>query len=201
MEFSLILFDQFETLDAFGPAEIAGMLPERYQLDYFSREGGLVTSVQNIRVMTRPFRELGKGGVILIPGGIGTRKLIKNEDYIADLKKHAGMMQYVLTVCTGSALLAKTGLLDGKEATSNKRVFDWVTSVNQQVKWIRQARWVVDGKFYTASGVTAGMDMMLGFISDRDGIDAANEIAQEIEYLWNTDRTNDPFANGTTRIV
>lgn len=194
MIFGIVLFDNFETLDAFGPAEIVGMLPERYQLDYFSCDGGIITSAQNIRVMTRPFSELSSDGVILIPGGIGTRKLIKDEEYVADLKQCAEAMRYVLTVCTGSALLAKTGLLDGKEATSNKRVFDWVTTVNRQVRWLRQARWVVDGNYYTASGVSAGMDMMLGFISDRDGIDTANEISQEIEYLWNTDKTSDPFA-------
>lgn len=194
VNFNIVLFDDFETLDAFGPAEIVGMLPEQYQLDYFSRDGGMVTSVQKIRVMTRPFSELGEGGIVLIPGGIGTRKLIKDGAYVADLKKHAEAMAYVLTVCTGSALLAKTGLLDGREATSNKRVFDWATTVNENVQWIRQARWVVDGNFYTASGVSAGMDMTLGFISDRNGIREAEQIAVEIEYIWNSDKHSDSFA-------
>lgn len=75
--------------------------------------------------------------------------------------------QNCLTVCTGSALLAKTGLLNMKKATSNKKAFAWVKSVNNNVKWVEEARWVVDGKFYTSSGVSAGMDMVLGFIRDQ----------------------------------
>lgn len=60
--------------------------------------------------------------------------------------------------------------------------------------WIKCARWVVDGKFYTSSGVSAGMDMSLGFITDRSGKEAADEIANAIEYVWNHDKENDLFA-------
>ncbi|KPU44329.1 ribosomal-protein-S5-alanine N-acetyltransferase [Oxobacter pfennigii] len=56
------------------------------------------------------------------------------------------------------------------------------------------ARWVTDGKFYTSSGVSAGMDMALEFIAERFGIDRTNEIADGIEYNWNKDKNNDPFA-------
>ena len=102
---------------------------------------------------------------------------------------------WVLSVCTGSALLAKAGILDHKRATSNKRAWQWVTEQSDQVDWIKQARWIVDGKFYTSSGVTAGMDMALGFIADRQGRDSAKEVANYTEYRWQQDSRLDDFYN------
>lgn len=193
-EFSIILFEGFETLDAMGPAEIVGCLPEQFRLRFFSRVGVMVTSAQGVRVDTASFAEITPGGVLLIPGGIGTRALVKDEAYIAAIQALALKSEYTLTVCTGSPVLAMTGLLDGRAATSNKQVFDWAQSVNTKVLWRRAARWVVDGKYYTSSGVTAGMDMTLGFVRDTVGYEAAKAIAKGIEYLWNEDKDLDPFA-------
>ena len=106
----------------------------------------------------------------------------------------ASCAKYCLAICTGSALLAKTGLLDGRKATSNKRAFDWVKSVNTKVNWIQKARWIVDGKFYTSAGVAAGMDMTLGFVADIVGRSTADETARAMEYVWNSDKCNDSFA-------
>jgi len=85
-------------------------------------------------------------------------------------------------------------LLDGKNATSNKKAFEWVKSINSNVNWIKKARWVVDGKYYTSSGVSAGMDMTLGFIRDCFDEQTAIEIANHIEYIWNSDCSKDLFA-------
>lgn len=90
-------------------------------------------------------------------------------------------------------MLAKTGLIKGHKATTNKLAFDWVTEQDKEVQWIRKARWVNDGKYYTSSGVSAGIDMTLGFISDVNGIEVAEKIARGIEYIWNKDKENDPF--------
>jgi len=62
------------------------------------------------------------------------------------------------------------------------------------VRWVGKARWVRDGCFYTASGVSAGIDMALCFVADRLGRAKALSIAQRMEYLWNEDATDDPFA-------
>ena len=64
------------------------------------------------------------------------------------------------------------------------------------VHWIQQARWVRDGNVYTSSGVSAGMDMTLGFIRDMHGEKTAREIIRMIEYIWNEDQNHDPFAVG-----
>lgn len=193
-DFNIVLFDDFETLDAFGPAEIIGNLPEVYSLKYFSCHGGLVTSRQKLQVHTLPFHEMNTEGVLLIPGGMGTRTLVNDSSFIRKLAAAANAAPFVLTVCTGSALLAQTSLLNGRKATSNKRAFDWVRAVNEAVLWVNQARWVADGRFYTSSGVSAGMDMTLGFISDLHGKSTAQSIADAIEYIWNADKNADPFS-------
>jgi transcriptional regulator GlxA family with amidase domain len=193
-DFNIVLFDDFETLDAFGPAEIIGKMPKTYHLGYYSSHGGTIVSSQQIRVETAPFSAMNESGVLLIPGGMGTRNLVNDTAFVSKLMRLAANASYVLTVCTGSALLSRTELLNGHQATSNKRAFDWVCSVNESVSWVKQARWVVDGHFYTSSGVSAGMDMTLGFISDLHGDTIARNVADSIEYIWNADRNLDPFA-------
>ena len=91
---------------------------------------------------------------------------MSNELFINTLRNLCDRAENVLSICTGSALLAKSGVLDKRNATSNKKALDWVRSISQNVNWIKKARWVVDEKYYTSSGVSAGMDMSLGFISD-----------------------------------
>ena len=190
--FNVILFNDFETLDAFGPVEIIGKMPNTYNLKYFSMHGRTVISSQQVSVSTLPFSEID-GGILLIPGGMGTRKLVDDGEFIAQLHTLSQNALYVLTVCTGSALIAKTGLLKNKRATSNKLAFDWVCANDNDVNWIKKARWVNDGKYYTSSGVSAGMDMTLGFISDVHGEKTANDICNYIEYIWHGDKDDDPF--------
>ncbi len=131
--------------------------------------------------------------LVLIPGGFGTRKEVDNGPFIEALRSIANGSQFVLTVCTGSALLARAGLLSGRRATSNKRAFDWVVEQDRGVLWKRKARWIRDDKYYTSSGVSAGIDMTLGFVGDRHGTETAERISRGIEYLWNRDSGYDPF--------
>ena len=193
---NIVLFNDFETLDAMGPAEVFGWTGEDadYRVGCFSLSGGLVTSKQGVRFDTRPLAEVDAAGVLLIPGGMGVRTLVDDAGFVARVAELAEQASFVLTVCTGSALLARTGLLDGREATTNKIAFDWVVSVRPAVQWVRRARWVADGKFYTSSGVTAGIDMALGFLADRTSLDFARARAARIEHIWSEDRENDPFA-------
>ena len=108
--------------------------------------------------------------------------------------KHRIIAAAVLAAVLCLALLAACGALDGRRATSNKKSFAWVKSVRGAVGWEERARWVADGKFYTSSGVSAGMDMALGFVSDRFGRSRAEGIAEQLEYVWNDDCTRDVFA-------
>lgn len=194
MHVTVLLFDDFETLDAFGPVEIFGRLTDLYTIRFCSLDGGLIKNRHGVSIPTEKLATvLDTIDIFLIPGGYGTRQEVNNTRLIELIKKIAGSCQYVLTVCTGSSLLARTGLLDGRVATSNKIAFQWVRSNGQEVLWNERARWTVDGKYYTSSGVTAGMDMTLGFIEERQGIDTAVRVAREIEYCWIRDKDNDSF--------
>jgi putative intracellular protease/amidase len=195
MKVGVLLFEDFETLDVFGPVEILGRLKEHYQIDFYSELGGTVSNFHGVSIQTKKLENIINGvDVFLIPGGLGTRKEVNNKCLIDNIKQIAGLSRYVLTVCTGSALLAKTGLLDYRIATSNKRVFDWVITIGENVKWIRTARWTTDDKFYTSSGVSAGMDMTLGFLADMHGLEFAKKVAFQIEYNWQEDKNMDNFS-------
>jgi len=192
----IVLFDDFETLDAFGPLEVLGGMTDHFRTDCYSLDGGIVTSVQQLRVDTRPLSEVpAERYIVLIPGGIGVRHLLHNDRFVGALTELSSKAEYILTVCTGSILFSKTHLLDGKRATSNKRVFAWTGKESPQVQWIRKARWVRDGNIYTSSGVSAGIDMTLGFIADLFGHEIAKQKSIEIEYEWKENPEEDPFAD------
>ena len=119
---------------------------------------------------------------------------VQNEGLLRWLAERTRTAELVLSVCTGSALLARAGVLDGVRATSNKRAFDWVMTQGPNVHWERRARWVEDGRFVTSSGVSAGIDMALAVVARIAGRPEAERIAKIIEHTWQSDPTVDPFA-------
>ncbi|MEQ9124223.1 MAG: DJ-1/PfpI family protein, partial [Alphaproteobacteria bacterium] len=127
-------------------------------------------------------------------GGPAPRPGVENQGLIDWLGRAADASEVVATVCTGSALLARAGRLDGLAATSNKAAFAWVKAQGPKVDWKPEARWVEDGKFFTSSGVSAGMDMALGLIERLYGAAEAERIATRTEYDWKRDPAWDPFA-------
>lgn len=194
MKIAVLLFDEFETLDVFGPVEIFGRLTDLYSVKFYSLNGGQIKNKHGVTALTEKLETLTDyTEIFLIPGGIGTRKEVENKILVDKIIEISNFSKYVLTVCTGSALLAKTGLLDGKKATSNKRAFAWVMTNGANVIWNKKARWTVDEKYYTSSGVSAGIDMALGFLADRHGVEFARKVASEIEYNWTEDKNNDTF--------
>ena len=193
MDIYALIFDDYETLDLMGPVESLGRVPE-LNLNFVSFEGGAKRSKQGFEIKTKKLAKMPKDSVLLLPGGQGTRALVNDSEFILKLKECVLASKFCLSVCTGSALIARTGELDGLKATSNKRSLEWVKSCGRAVKWQERARWVRAGKFYTASGVAAGMDMALGFISDHFGKELAQKIANETEYNWQKSSKIDKFA-------
>ena len=192
-----LLFDDFETLDLFGPIEMFGCLPEHYRLQFASLSGGIIRSKHGVAMQTVAVTELAyQTDIVLMVGGMGTRQQVYHKPFLQALRALVEHADWALSVCTGSALLAKAGVLDGKRATSNKLSWQWVISQSDKVDWVEQARWVVDGKFYTSSGVSAGMDMALGFIADRHDIETARQIANYTEYRWQENSDIDDFYRG-----
>ena len=200
--FGVVLFEGFELLDVFGPLEAFGMLANtgRCRVLTVAERAGSVTSAQGPKVIAdygfteSGFNDCPPLDIILVPGGIGTRREVTNHTLLEWLIAHAEKAEIVSSVCTGAALLAKAGLLDGLRATSNKIAFKWVMDQGPKVNWVHEARWVDDGKFSTSSGVTAGIDMALSIIERITDLKTAEKIAIQMEYEWHRDATRDPFA-------
>jgi putative intracellular protease/amidase len=165
-----------------------------YELQMVAETIGPVASRQGPKAVAEVSLAAAKQfDVLLIPGGRGTRREVDNAVLIGWIGAQAHKAKFVATVCTGSALLARTGLLDGRKATSNKSAFGWVMEQGPRVLWQPRARWVVDGKYFTSAGVSAGMDMALALIETLEGSDAALRAAEQAEYRWINDPTDDPF--------
>jgi putative intracellular protease/amidase len=191
----IVLFEGFEILDVFGPVEMFGMYPESFKLCFVAEQDGDVASAQGPRsVVDHVFSDDIQYDVLLVPGGQGTRREVNNQVMLDWLIDRSAKAQYVTSVCTGSAVLAKAGILDGIRATSNKMNFEWVVAQGPNVKWVREARWVEDGIFFTSSGVSAGMDMALAFIDRVLDRELAVKAALRAEYDWHKDPAWDPFA-------
>ena len=192
----LLLFPGFELLDVFGPAEMFGQLRDDLELVTVAAAAGPVASAQGPpAVADHGSPACPELEWILVPGGIGTRRSVDDPELVAWLRRRAAAAVVTMTVCTGTALLARTGLLDGHRATTNKRAFDWVVQQGPNVEWIRRARWVEDGAFATSSGVTAGIDMALAIIEREFGAEVAHQIEVGTEYERHRDPDWDPFAD------
>lgn len=190
-----LIFPGFELLDVFGPMEMFGKLPREYELFIVAEQKGAVSSYQKLSALAEvSISERTEFDIVFVPGGYGTRREVENPALLKWIEEAAANAEYVLSVCTGSALLARTGLLDGRHATTNKDAFAWVASQGPNVHWEAVARWVEDGNILTSSGVSAGMDMTLAAISIMHGKEQAEKIAIQCEYDWHQDPAWDPFA-------
>lgn len=190
-----LLFEGFELLDIFGPAEMFGLPKQRFSIEMIGLRAQPVQSAQGPKVLAeRGFTDVDDLDVVLVPGGMGTRTEVDNEALLAWIRAISESAEFVTSVCTGSALLARAGVLDGRQATSNKSAFEWVMSQGPAVNWVKQARWVEDGKYWTSSGVTAGIDMALALIEKLEGAELAEMLANMAEYERHSDSSWDPFA-------
>ncbi len=197
LKIAAVIFPGFELLDVFGPLEMFGLLGELTEITMATMEQSPMASAAGPKVLPDALiSEVDTQDILLIPGGIGTRALVKDPGFLEALRLVAAEAKIVASVCTGSALLAKAGLLDGRQATSNKLAFEWVTSQGPHVLWQPKARWVADEKFWTSSGIAAGIDMSLALIAHLFDKALADEIANRAEYLWNQNPNDDPFVLG-----
>jgi putative intracellular protease/amidase len=192
----VVLFPGFELLDVFGPLEAFGNLPDHFRVVTVAQQVGPVASFQRTQAVAEAsFADAPRLDLLLVPGGMGTRQEVDNPVLLDFLRRRAAEAEIVASVCTGAALLARAGLLDGRRATSNKRSFRWVVEQGSRVQWVPVARWVDDGKFVTSSGVSAGIDMALHLIARLLGAEVSETMAVRMEYTWHRDPDHDPFAH------
>ena len=212
LDIGVVLYDGAEPLDVFGPLEMwmnAG--PENVRVHLIAEEKRpIVLTTTSYPRADAPmllaqydFDSAPELDVLMVPGGIGTLVEVDNPRMIDYLQRTVRAVAVATSVCTGSALLAKAGVLDGVRATGNKVFFDYIANQGP-ADWQIEARWVESGRFFTSSGVSAGIDMSLAVIERFFGIDAARMIAASTEYEWNEDPEHDPFAhyaNSATQYV
>ncbi len=197
----VLLYPDFELLDVYGPVEMfMNVPPDRLRIAMIAEEAGPVASgavgrsggpkvVADYGLDNAPHLD-----ILLVPGGTGTMPALQNERLLTWIRERAAAARIVASVCTGSALLAKAGLLDERKATTNKAYFEIAVAEGPGTEWLGRARWVEDGNVVTSSGVSAGIDMSLALIARLFGTEMAEQVAEGTEYVWSNDPSNDPFA-------
>lgn len=197
----IVLYPGFEVLDVYGPIEIWSYV-EDFRLVLIAEQVGPVLSAQGTSTLaTHSFATAPALDILMVPGGNGSNAQVHNPALLDFLRATDRRTRFTTSVCSGSALLARAGILDGHRATSNKRAFYFAEQQSSAVDWVPEARWVESGKMFTSSGVSAGIDMALAVVAKIHGIDSARELAQSLEYSWHEAAEMDPFAVYVNRLT
>jgi len=188
---AIVLFDEVEVLDFAGPFEVFSVCGRRSQLDPFDvftvSDRGQTIRARNGLVVTPlySFENAPAPDILLVPGGFGTRREMKNPVMLEWVARHGKRCEFLLSVCTGALVLACAGLLDGLSATTHHLAFDELRAVAPRTN-IREGERIVDnGRVVLSSGVSAGIDMSLHMVSRLLGDDLARETARYMEYEGN----------------
>lgn len=190
-----LVFPGFQTLDFFGPIELLGGFRDDIEVVTVSKGSEPVESRHRQHIVVdRTLSESTDYDLLFIPGGDSALEAAKDEDLMRWVRETSECADHVLAVCTGTILLGMSGVLNGRRATTNKLDFTSTIHLAPKVEWVKQARWVQDGKYFTSSGVSAGMDMALAVGADIFGVEKAKQMAEECEYVWHDDPNWDPFA-------
>ena len=190
-----LVFPGFETLDYFGPIEMLGGFGEQTEIITVAKGSDPVPSYHGQRIFVdKTIAEKSDYDLLFIPGGDSALIEGEDEELVQWIRETSANAERVMAVCTGTVLLGMTGVLDGRKATTNKLDFTKTVHLAPQVDWVKKARWVEDGKFFTSSGVSAGMDMALAVMADLFGMEMAEKLAIGCEYEWHKDASRDPFA-------
>ncbi|MEM9100324.1 MAG: DJ-1/PfpI family protein [Pseudomonadota bacterium] len=195
---AVFIFPGVQTLDLFGPIELLGGFDDQIDLTLVAATEAPVPTRHGQRILPdTTIEDQTRYDLLLIPGGDSAIDVAQNPDAMSWLRDTVDRAEMVMTVCTGSILLAMTGKLDGYKATTNKQDFLETVPLGPKVDWVKRARWVQDGKFFTSSGVSAGMDMALAAAAHLFGADAAEQMAEGAEYEWHREPDWDPFAESS----
>ena len=182
----ILLFEDSEELDFVGPWEVFTMAAQGrddIRVLTLAESAEPVRCAKGMRVI--PDHDLANApalDILLVPGGVGTRSEADNTELIAWIAKTAGSCTWVTSVCTGSLLLAKAGLTDGKRITTH---WGFVPELAKQMPGttvLSDARYVRDGNLVTAAGVSAGIDMALWLTGQIWGPDHARKTQRLMEY-------------------
>jgi putative intracellular protease/amidase len=191
MQVAYLLYDRFTALDITGPYEVLSSMPGTESV-FVAEEAGPVRNEQGTLALVadRSLEEVPAPDVLVVPGGLGTRRLFGHEPLLAWLRNVHETATWTTSVCTGSLLLAAAGLLAGAPATTHWLARDTLASLGAVPIPDRVVR---HGKIITAAGVSAGIDMALRLAELMYGEVAAKAIQLGIEY-----DPEPPFAAGSS---
>ncbi len=191
----IFVFEDVEVLDFAGPFEVFSRTRTEPGAASRRSEESAPFRVLTVAATARPLRATGglqvvphasfatapQVDVLLVPGGFGTRRLLDDEPTLDWIRRCAAEAELVTSVCTGSLLLARAGLLAGRRATTHHGALDLLEGTGVEV--VRGVRWVDDGVISSA-GVAAGIDMAFHVVARLCGDEVARETAHYIEYPY-----------------
>lgn len=186
---SILMFDDVEVLDFAGPFEVFSVTSE---LNKEERPFAVLTVAEHLGAVSArnglsvnpdcTISDCPPPDILIVPGGMGTRKLIDNSAVISWIKDCSQTAELVLSVCTGSLLLAKAGLLEGLTATTHHQALDLLRELAPNTTVVGDRRFVDNGKIITSGGIAAGIDMSLYVVGKLLGTAAAEKTANHMEY-------------------
>jgi transcriptional regulator GlxA family with amidase domain len=186
---SILVFDDVEILDFAGPYEVFNLAGELSKPPAFH--------VHSVGLAARPVTARGKlvvtphysmddcpqADILLVPGGYGTRPLLRHGKLLQWLADQAARVELLLSVCTGALLLAKAGLLEDRKATTHHDAFDLLAEISPTSTVVRDQRFVqASDRIFTAGGISAGIDLALFMVEKITGGELARAVAAEMEY-------------------
>ncbi len=181
MQIAIGLYPEFTALDAIGPYQVFTAVPDTEVVLCAAKTGNLADDHGLLHFdIAHTFDDVATPDVLLVPGGLVTRRLVRDGHPIVDWIRAAHPhTTYTTSVCTGSLLLGAAGVLDGLRATTHWLAYDALRAYGAKPTGTRV---VVEGKVVTAAGVSAGIDMALTLVAAMHGDTVAQAVQLGIEY-------------------
>ncbi|WP_392960314.1 DJ-1/PfpI family protein [Streptomyces sp. LN245] len=181
MQIAIVLYDRFTALDAVGPYETLGRLPEADTVFVAERPGPVRSDTGRLALTAdKSLAEVPRPDIVVVPGGPGQSAQMDNQVLLDWLRAADATSLWTTSVCTGSLLLAAAGLLEGRRATSHWLALDQLERFGAEPTGERV---VFDGRYVTSAGVSSGIDMGLTLL----GRIAGDEHAQAVQLLTEYD--------------
>jgi transcriptional regulator GlxA family with amidase domain len=184
----IVLFPDVEELDAVGPYEVLAYWTRTFPSDGYStlcisRNGGMVTCAKGLGIHAHSsFDQAPALDVLLHPGGVGTRPMLKNEEHLEWVREQRTAVPLMTSVCSGSLVFAAAGLLRNRPATTHWGALSELAKLDPTTLIDPDARFIDDGDLVTSAGVSAGIDMALHLVSRLAGVERAREVRRYIQY-------------------
>jgi transcriptional regulator GlxA family with amidase domain len=192
LRIAFLLCDRVEELDFVGPFEVFGAVrcitPDQgndplVSLFTVAPDPGPIRAWHGLRIVPDfTIDNSPPADVTIVPGGAGARALVDDERVVGWLKRQREAGQTIMSVCTGSFLLAAAGLLDGITCTTHWSCIDRMRQMFPQLTILEGERFVDNGKIITSAGVSAGLDAALHLVGRHFGEEKARAVARYIEY-------------------